>query len=79
MTTWILILTLAHYQGVAIHSVPGFNSQAACMSAGSAYLKRDMVTARGYTATALCVEQPAPPEKPPIFGPGMKPRKPPPA
>lgn len=63
--TWILILTLGMGHGsagFAIHSVPGFKTEAACMSAASAWLKQ--TTGSQYDRTfywrpkALCVQQP---------------------
>lgn len=79
MSTWILILTLAYGSsqgGPALHSVPGFNSQAACMSAGAAWLVQMQVLNQkavgSVQGNALCVEQPAP-------SPIPAPRKAPPA
>lgn len=63
--TWILILTIgiADYRGgMAVHSVPGFRTEAACMSAASAWLKQNTGNSddgtRYWRPKALCVQQP---------------------
>lgn len=63
--TWILILTLGmgnYRSGFALHSVPGFKSQADCMSAAAAWLKQNTAAKEDGTdywrPRALCVQQP---------------------
>jgi len=57
MSTWILILTLvSDSRSAAIHSVPGWADQAACMAAAKAWAKQ--VANNKYTDVhTLCVEQ----------------------
>ncbi len=61
--TWVLILTLGmgdYRAGFAVHSVPGFKTEAACVSAAAAWIKQ---TGSGSEDTsywrprALCVQQ----------------------
>ena len=63
--TWILILTLGmgdYRAGFALHSVPGFKTKEACMSAADAWMKQATGSSAEGTAwwrpRALCVQQP---------------------
>lgn len=56
MGSWILILTLIRYQGVAVTQVGGFDTQKACMTAATGWIKdtdKDSSTSR----YAICVSK----------------------
>jgi hypothetical protein len=53
---WILILTLYWHSGTAVSSVPGFQTQQACMVAARFWQQRQQSLRDGPTADALCVK-----------------------
>lgn len=59
--TWILILMMhtGDYRGsVALHSVPGFTTEASCMTARKMYTGTFDGEPRFMVAHAICVSQP---------------------
>ena len=62
VAAWILILTIqTGVDGVAISSVPGFDSYEACMAAGEKWGRMVLNTKRsGLSITATCVSTRAP-------------------
>jgi hypothetical protein len=53
---WILVITLYWHSGLAVSSVPGFQSQEACIAAAGFWLQRQRALNNYSTADAICVK-----------------------
>lgn len=54
--TWVLILTLMTWDGIAVSQVNGFQTKDACMSAASTWLKQANDLPRTYGSKAVCAQ-----------------------
>lgn len=54
--TWILILTIANFNGISTVSAPPFHTKEACIEAGNIWKKQADSTPRVVSASFICVK-----------------------